>query len=362
MGSNPDVSSSASINSLLQKAGFSRDQLSQFARGNDGVSSGSLTNLVQRQNSFDALMSLDFQSLQSIDNLANLIQSGGSSGAAVPEAGLKNADFGLDALTHAQRRLASAASTSRMESLLRNLHSNNDNNNNASSLHNHNNSNNSSNNSSSNNMNNHSDGFSNANLSSLWQSMQLQQQRNAGGGNGSAAQLQQLQQQTSASNFFAQAAAAVGGSSSHGNNNSASSSVSLANLLRQDSATGLSALRGMSGDHRNSTSVDDFLSLVAAGDIPHQDPALLNIPLAAMQQQQQQQQNDNTAKILLAQAQQQHQQQMQLLNLQQQQQSPSNAALANALASRSDAAQSSHRKRAAQDVLGDPPAHPNKQR
>ena len=172
-------------------------------------------------------------------------------------------------------------------------------------------------------MNNHSDGFSNANLSSLWQSMQLQQQRNAGGGNGSAAQLQQLQQQTSASNFFAQAAAAVGGSSSHGNNNNncASSSVSLANLLRQDSATGLSALRGMSGDHRNSTSVDDFLSLVAAGDIPHQDPALLNIPLAAMQQQQQQQQNDNTAKILLAQAQQQHQQQMQLLNLQQQQQS-----------------------------------------
>merc|ERR1712151_341254 len=35
-------------------------------------------------------------------------------------------------------------------------------------------------------------------------------------------------------------------------------------------------------DQRNS-SVEDFLSLVAAGDIPHQDPSMLNIPL--MQQQ-----------------------------------------------------------------------------
>ena len=37
------------------------------------------------------------------------------------------------------------------------------------------------------------------------------------------------------------------------------------------------------GLNQRNSSVDDFLSLVAAGDIPHQDPSLLNVPL--MQQQ-----------------------------------------------------------------------------
>lgn len=333
--------SSASMNSLLQKAGFSRDQLSQLTRGGNavdgGISTGSLSNLVQRQNSFDALMSLDFQSLQSIDNLANLIQSGG--GGNVPESGFKNADFGLDALTHAQRRLASAASSSRMESLLRNLSQSNvggqQHLNDGSSI---------------------NDSFSSANLSNLLQSMQRH-----GGSSSSSGQLQQLQQQASASNFFAAAAAAAAArdnnslniANSNISNDSASSSVSLANFLRQDSATGLSALRMGGGGgiaDRNSTSVDDFLSLMAAGDIPHQDPALLNIPLAAIQQQ------DAAAKAFLA--------QQQLLLLQEQSNnSNSNSALANALASRNDAimaraaaaqqqqqAQQSSRKRPAEDL------------
>ena len=333
--------SSASMNSLLQKAGFSRDQLSQLTRGGSavdgGVSTGSLNNLVQRQNSFDALMSLDFQSLQSIDNLANLIQSG--DGGNVPESGFKNADFGLDALSHAQRRLASAASSSRMETLLRDLsHSNvggQQHNNDGSNI---------------------NDSFSNANLSNLLQSMQRH-----GGSPSSSGHLQQLQQQASASNFFAAAAAAAAGRDNSGlnlannnnnNNDNAGSSMSLANLFRQDSATGLSALRMGGGGggglaDRNSSSVDDFLSLMAAGDIPHQDPALLNIPLAAIQQQ------DAAAKAFLA--------QQQLLLLQQQNNnSNSNSALANALASRNDAIlaraaaaqqqQQSSRKRSAEDL------------
>ena len=274
LGSNND---SSSMNSLLQKAGLSRDQLSQLARDRSGVSSSSLSNLVQRSNSFDALMSLDFQSLQSIDNLANLIQSGGGGSSNVPEAGMKNADFSTNSnadLSNAQRRLASAASSSRMETLLRNLsHSNvaQDGSDNAS--------------------------LSNANLSNLLQSMQMQQLQSG-----------QQQHQGSASNLFGQ------GGGGSGSNNLSQSAVSLANLLRPDSSTGLSALRM---DNRNSTSVDDFLSLVAAGDIPHQDPALLNIPLAMQQQ-------DAAAKLLA-----QHQQMQQQL-----QQSNSNSALANALASR----------------------------
>jgi len=325
------------MNSLLQKAGLSRDQLSHLTRGNNGgASTGSLSNLVQRQNSFDALMSLDFQSLQSIDNLANLIQSGGVVGSNVPESGMKNADFGIDALSNAQRRLASAASSSRMETLLRNLSQGNVHQqpNGASSP-------------PSSSHNNES--LSNANLSNLLQS--LQQQHN---NSGSSGHLQQMhQQQGSASNFFGHLASAAGNDSGNNlNSNNQNSAVSLANLLRQESSTGLSALR-MNSDNRNSTSVDDFLSLVAAGDIPHQDPALLNIPLSAMQQQ------DAVAKFLAAQQQQ----------LQQQQQQPnassnSNPALANALASRAnssaDAAalamaqsRAAQQKRSAEDLSGE---------
>merc|ERR1711865_692919 len=77
-----------------------------------------------------------------------------------------------------------------------------------------------------------------------------------------------------------------------GNNASA---ASLANLLRADnSSTGLSALRNSDGlNGRNTTSVEDFLSLMTSGDIPHQDPAVLNLPLSHLQQQQQHQQNNN---------------------------------------------------------------------
>lgn len=66
----------------------------------------------------------------------------------------------------------------------------------------------------------------------------------------------------------------------------AASALSLANMLRADSSTGLTALRMQDGLTQRNTSVDDFLSLVASGDIPHQDPTLLNVPL--MQQQAQQ--------------------------------------------------------------------------
>jgi len=96
------------------------------------------------------------------------------------------------------------------------------------------------------------------------------------------------------------------------------SAIDLANLLRQDSQTGLSALRMQDGINQRNSSVDDFLSLVAAGDIPHQDPSLLNVPLM---QQQPGASQDAAAKQLA----------QQIL----QASASGNSALANALASRS---------------------------
>lgn len=277
----------SSMNSLMLKTGLSRDQLSQLARDRGLSSSGSLSNMIQRQNSFDALMSLDFQSLQSIDNLANLIQTGGVR-SNMPESGIKNADFSavLSAansrhnlanaaavassgdLSDAARHLASAASANRMDALLRNL--------------------------SNNNMGRDRD-ISSATLSNLLQSMQANLNQFAGQGN------------SSSTNFFNNNGGGVK------NNPAQQSALNFASFLRPDSSTGLSALRMQDGlNQRNSSSVDDFLSLVAAGDIPHQDPNLLNVPL--MQQQ------EAAAKILA---------QQQLF------QASNNSSLANALAGRS---------------------------
>jgi hypothetical protein len=50
---------------------------------------------------------------------------------------------------------------------------------------------------------------------------------------------------------------------------------------RVESSTGFSQLR-FDGMH---DSVEDFLSLVASGDIPHQDPNMLQVPLQKVLQQ-----------------------------------------------------------------------------
>merc|ERR1712238_589589 len=66
------------------------------------------------------------------------------------------------------------------------------------------------------------------------------------------------------------------------------SALNLASMFRNDSSTGLTALRMQDGLTGRNSSVDDFLSLVASGDIPHQDPHMLNVPLQNVLQQQQQ--------------------------------------------------------------------------
>jgi len=53
-------------------------------------------------------------------------------------------------------------------------------------------------------------------------------------------------------------------------------------MYRVPSGTGLTALRELQGLNQRNSSVDDFLSLVASGDIPAQDPQLLNLPLQSL--------------------------------------------------------------------------------
>mmetsp|Transcript_19649 Transcript_19649/g.45697 ORF Transcript_19649/g.45697 Transcript_19649/m.45697 type:complete len:1160 (-) Transcript_19649:503-3982(-) len=280
--------SNGSFGNIMMKSGISRDQLSQLAQ-NRGLSSASLSTMAidGRKNSFDQLMSLDFQSLQSIDNLANLIQTGGGGQAAAPSSGMKNwsADVGgmnggnagagrfgsTASLSNAARRLASQ---NNFETLMRNLSSTN--------------------NMSRTGLNHEADaygegnsGSNNGNANSA--SGSSSHSHSHPFGQSSTANLQSLLHSMNSGNGGSTSMSSILG----GNNHSA---ASLANLLQRadNSATGLSALRNPDGlGGRNTTSVEDFLSLVAAGDIPHQDPAVLNLPLSQLQQQQLQQHGGN---------------------------------------------------------------------
>ncbi len=138
------AASGNSMSNLMLKTGLSRDQLSQLVKDRHN-SSNSLANMMERQSSLDALMSLDFQSLQSIDNLANLIQTGANSGSRVPKSGMKNwssdggntsannlaavaASLNNNSSNNNMNNLANArrlASEGRMESLIRSLSSGN---------------------------------------------------------------------------------------------------------------------------------------------------------------------------------------------------------------------------------------------
>jgi hypothetical protein len=252
------------MNNLLMKAGFSHEQLSQLAR--EGASSASLKNMMERQSSFDALMSLDFQSLQSIDNLANLIQTGAQGNNS--EADMKNwsADIAAMAGSGSNSNLSDFANAKRlasaghMESLLRSLSSGNVNKTDGTN-----------------------NGGSNANFNLLLQNMQGNfgtAENSASGLFGQGAFVIFLvcvpsSMQTDIDSLFHSAYVFAG---------NAASALSLASMFRNDSSTGLSQLRMQDGLNQRNSSVDDFLSLVTSGDIPHQDP-LLSIPLIHQQQQ-----------------------------------------------------------------------------
>eukprot|EP00934_Nitzschia_sp_Nitz4_P005297 Nitzschia sp. Nitz4//scaffold209_size42451//33849//36188//NITZ4_007363-RA/size42451-snap-gene-0.49-mRNA-1//-1//CDS//3329541715//5287//frame0 len=199
-----ELNSGNSLSNLMK--GLSRDQLSQLARER-GISSASLSNMIERKNSFDALMGIDFQSLQSIDNLANLI---GGNPNNIPSSGMKNWSAepqrtgSNESLSNAARRLASAGN---MESLLRSLSGGSVRNGRLGGA--------------------EEGSTANANLQNL---------------------LQNMQQSNSMSSLF-------GG----GN-------ASLANLLRENSAGNMSSALRMQGNaSQRNASVDDLLSAVTSG-------------------------------------------------------------------------------------------------
>lgn len=101
---NANAATSASINNLMLQTGISREQINQLAQTKGLSSSASLANMLGKQRSFDGLMSLDFQSMQSIDNLANLIQAGLPN--QVPKGAMNNWDW-----SNAANNMAGAPST-----------------------------------------------------------------------------------------------------------------------------------------------------------------------------------------------------------------------------------------------------------
>ena len=174
------AASGNSMSNLMMKTGLSRDQLSQLVKDRHN-SSNSLSNIMGRKSSLDALMSLDFQSLQSIENLANLIQTGTNPGSRVPKSGMKNWSSDGNTSTSSLAALAASlnsnnnvsnlanlrrlASEGRMESLIRSLSSGNVGNKGNSS------------------------GGSNANFNVVLQSMQSMQRNQSGDGNNSASNM-----------------------------------------------------------------------------------------------------------------------------------------------------------------------------
>ena len=76
----------------MLQTGLTTDQLTQLAQ-NKGLTSASIAQMLSKKRSFDRLMSLDFKSMQSIDNLANLIRNGMPSQSSSSLAQMKNWDW-----------------------------------------------------------------------------------------------------------------------------------------------------------------------------------------------------------------------------------------------------------------------------
>ncbi len=77
----------------MLQSGVTRDQISMLA-ATGLTSSTSLSNLLMKQRSFDQHLNRDFQSMQSFDDLASMIQAGMPNQAKLPSAQMKNGDWG----------------------------------------------------------------------------------------------------------------------------------------------------------------------------------------------------------------------------------------------------------------------------
>ena len=77
----------------MLQSGMTRDQISMLA-ATGLTSSTSLANLLMKRQSFDQHLNMDFQSMQSLDDLASMIHAGMPTQANLPNAQMKNVDWG----------------------------------------------------------------------------------------------------------------------------------------------------------------------------------------------------------------------------------------------------------------------------
>jgi len=89
-----NINNNTSLTSLMLQSGMTRDQISMLA-ASGLTSSASLANLLMKQRSFDQHLNMDFQSMQSFEDLASMIQAGNLSQANLPKAQMKNMDWGF---------------------------------------------------------------------------------------------------------------------------------------------------------------------------------------------------------------------------------------------------------------------------
>ena len=79
----------------ILKTAMSHEHITQLVRDGTLHSSSSLTNILQRQSSLDALLSLDLQSMNSMDNLSSLAQYTNTGSSQTTKSGLKQS-LGID--------------------------------------------------------------------------------------------------------------------------------------------------------------------------------------------------------------------------------------------------------------------------
>ncbi len=81
----------------MLQSGMTRDQISMLA-ATGLTSSTSLANLLMNRRSFDQHLNMDFQSMQSLDDLASMIHAGMPTQANLPNAQMKNVDWGFQGI------------------------------------------------------------------------------------------------------------------------------------------------------------------------------------------------------------------------------------------------------------------------
>lgn len=92
-----NINPNTSLSNLMLQSGMTRDQISMLA-ATGLTSSASLANLLMKQRSIDQHLNMDFQSMQSFDDLASMIQAGMPNQANLPNAQMKNVDWGSEGI------------------------------------------------------------------------------------------------------------------------------------------------------------------------------------------------------------------------------------------------------------------------